>query len=528
MSNDILYGSEAREKMLAGVNKLADAVRGTLGPAGRYVLLHVKKDKYHPLATNDGVTIAESIEFEDHFENMGAQLVKKVASRTNDMAGDGTTTATILAQAIIAEGHRNVMAGAEPLAIKRGIQGAGDVAAKAIAELAQPADTREALERVAVISSEDPEIGKLVADAYDAVGTGATVTMEESGDLTTSLRIVEGMQINQGFLIPQMAEDLEHMTLELENVAVLVCDSKITDTKAFLNIMEQVVSAGKSLLVIADELDRKVLGTLMYNIAHGAIKGVAINPPGFAEIRKEYLDDIALYTGAAFISHDLFGYNLSDVTFDMLGSAEKVRVELKNTAIVGGGGDPEAIANRIADLRRRADDETDSFDRVRLVERLSYLDAGVGLIRVGGATESEVREKRMRVEDAINAARAAAAEGVVPGGGSTYLDVIPVVQKYVDTLEGDEATGARIVLRALEAPARQIAENSDIEGDIAIAKIRELGTGYGYNASTGEYCDMVKAGIIDSAKVSRLALECAISASSVLLTTETGVAEMAV
>ena len=525
MANDILYGSDARERMLAGVNKLADAVRGTLGPAGRYALLYAKKDRYYPLPTNDGVTIAESIEFEDRFENMGAQLVKKVASHTNDLAGDGTTTATILAQYILNEGHRNVMAGAEPLAIKRGIQGAGEVAAKAIAEIAQPADTREALERVAVISAEDAEIGKLVADAYDAVGTDATVTMEESGDMTTSLRIVEGMQINQGFLIPQMAEDLEHMTLELENVAVLVTDAKISDSRAFLSIMEQVVSAGKSFLVIADEMDKKCLGTLMYNIAHGAIKGAAINPPGFAEIRKEYLDDIALYTGATYISHDLFGYNLSDVTFDMLGSAEKVRIELKNTAIIGGGGDPDAIASRIGDLRRRADDTADQFDRVRLIERLSYLDAGVGLIRVGGATETEVREKRMRVEDAINAARSAAAEGVVPGGGATYLDILPQVQAYADSLEGDEATGARIVCKALEGPARQIAENSHIEGDIAINKIRSLGKGVGYNASTGEYCDMVKAGIIDSAKVSRLALECAISASSVLLTTETSVAE---
>ncbi len=526
MPNQILYGEDVRAKMLTGVNKLADAVRGTLGPAGRYVLVQQKKDKRHPLTTNDGVTIAEAIDLADPAENMGAQMLKKVASSANEYAGDGTTTATILAQTIIVEGNRNVMAGADPLAIKRGIQGAGDVATNAIAELAQPCDTRDTLEQVAVISSEDPLIGKLVADAYDAVGAGATVTMEDSGDLTTSLRIVEGMQINQGFLLPQMAEDLEHMTLELTDVCVLVTDEKITDTRAFLNIMEQVVSAGKALLVIADEMDRKALGTLMYNIGHGAIKGVAINPPGFAEIRKLYLDDIALYTGATLISRELFGYQLSDVTLDMLGTAEKVRVELKNTAIIGGGGDPDAIASRIGDLRRQAEDTTDEFDRVRLRERLSYLDAGVGLIRVGGASDAEVRERRLRVEDAINAARAAAAEGIVPGGGATYLDIIPQVREYAESLEGDEALGARIVLRALEQPVRQIAENSDIEGDIAIARIRELGSGYGYNASTGEYCKMIEAGVIDSAKVSRLALECAVSASSVMLTTETGVTEI--
>ena len=522
MARDIMYGSDIRSKMLEGVNHLADTVKTTLGPAGRYVLVQ-QKDKRHPLTTNDGVTIAEAIDLEDPAQNMGAQLIKKVASRTNEYAGDGTTTATILAQSIIAEGHKNVLAGAEPIAIKRGIQGAGKVAAEAIADMAVPADSSDMLQRVAAISANDEKIGQMVADAMEAVGPNSTIAMEESGGLETELRIVEGMQYNEGFKLTAMADDQEHLVTELEDVLILVTNEKIEDARAFLKILEAVVSSGKSFLIIADGFDQQSLGTLMLNIASGAIHAVATNAPGFAEGRQAYLEDIAIYTGATLIGKSMYGYTLSDVTLDMLGKAKKVRIEKDNTAIVDGQGDPTAIANRIEELRHLIADEHDAFERRRLTERLSYLDSGVGLIRIGGATEAEMKEIRLRVEDAINAARAAAAEGIVPGGGSTYLDIIPTVLAYAETLEGDERTGAMIVVRALEGPARQIAANSEVEPDVAISKIRELGPGYGFNARAREYVDMMKAGIIDSAKVSRMALECAVSASSVLLTTETGV-----
>lgn len=522
MARDIMYGTDIRSKMLDGVNRLADTVKTTLGPAGRYVLVQ-QKDKRHPLTTNDGVTIAEAIDLDDPAKNMGAQLIKKVASRTNEFAGDGTTTATILAQQIIIEGNKNVMAGAEPIAIKRGIQGAGAVAAQAITDIAIPADSKDMLQKVAAISANDEEIGQMVADAMEAVGPNSTIAMEESGSMKTELHIVEGMQYNEGFKITAMADDQEHLVTELEDVMILVTNEKIEDAQAFLRILEAVVSAGKSLLVIADGFDRQSIGTLMLNIASGAIHAAATNAPGFAEGRQAYLEDIAIYTGATLIGKSMYGYTLADVTLDMLGRAKKVRVEKDNTAIVDGQGDPAMIAARIEDLRRQANDEHDAFERRRLTERLSYLDAGVALIRIGGATEAEMKEIRLRVEDAINAARAAAAEGVVPGGGSTYLDIIPTVREWAEGLEGDERTGAMIVVRALEEPARTIAANSEVEPGVAIEKIRELGTGYGFNARKHEYVDMMKDGVIDSAKVSRLALECAISASSVLLTTETGV-----
>lgn len=523
MAKDIIYGEEARAKLLAGVDKLADTVKITLGPKGRNVLIN--KQFGSPLITNDGVTIAKEIELEDGVENMGAQVVKEVASKTNDVAGDGTTTATLLAQIIVREGFKNVAAGANPMELKKGIQGAVDVATKEIEKLSHAVETSEEIAQVGGISAADAEIGKLIAQAMEKVGKDGVITVEESKSTGTTLDVVEGMQFDRGYLSSYMVSDTDKMEAVMENPYILLTDKKISNIQELVPILEEIMKQGRKLLVVADEVEGEALATLVVNKLRGVLDVVAVKAPGYGDRRKQMLEDIAVLTGATVIATDL-GYELGEVTLDMLGTASTVKVDKDNTTIVSGGGDKKEIEARINSIKTQIEDTTSEFDKEKLQERLAKLSGGVAVIKVGAATETELKEKKLRIEDALNATKAAAQEGIVAGGGVCFVNVIPAVTKYVSGLEGDAKTGAAIIERALEEPIRQIAENAGLEGSVVVAEVKKAKKGFGLNAATEEYVDMIKAGIVDPAKVTRSALENAASASAMLLTTEAGIVDI--
>lgn len=520
MPKELKYDEEARRALEAGVNKLADAVRVTLGPRGRYVVLDKKFGS--PTITNDGVTIAKEIEVEDHFENMGAQLVKEVATKTNDVAGDGTTTATILAQAMIREGLRNVAAGANPLSLKRGIEKAVELAVKYIKDKAKEIESKEEIARVAAISAADETIGNLIADAMEKVGKDGVITVEESQALGTEVEVVEGLQFDKGYISPYMVTDTERMEAVLDEPYILIANQKISAVADLLPVLEKVMQAGKPILIIAEDVEGEALATLVVNKIRGTFTSVAVKAPGFGDRRKAMLQDIAIVTGGQMITEEL-GIKLEHVTLDMLGRARQVKVTKEETIIIDGQGKPEDIQGRINQIKAEIEQSDSEFDREKLQERLAKLAGGVAVIKVGAATETELKEKKHRIEDALSATRAAVEEGIVPGGGVVLVDAIPSIDK--SGLTGDELTGALIVERALEEPLRQIANNAGLEGSVVVEKVKHLKEGEGLNAVTGEYTDMVSAGIIDPAKVTRSALQNAASISSLILTTETVVAE---
>ncbi|MDO4176725.1 MAG: chaperonin GroEL [Bacillota bacterium] len=523
MAKELHYGEEARRALQAGVDKLADTVKITLGPKGRNVLL--AKTFGSPLITNDGVTIAREIELEDAVENMGAQVVKEVASKTNDVAGDGTTTATLLAQIIIREGFKNVAAGANPMVLKRGISGAVEVAVNEIGKLSKDVKTTEAIAQVASVSAADEEIGGLIAEAMDKVGREGVITVEESKTMGTTLEVVEGMQFDRGYFSPYMVTDTEKMEAVSENPYILITDKKISNIQELLPVLEQVVQAGRKLFIICDDLEGEALATIVVNKLKGVIDCVAVKAPGFGERRKAMMEDIAVLTGATVISEDL-GYELKETTLDMLGTAATVKVDKENTVIVGGGGSNKDIKERVAAIKSQIEQCVSDFDREKTQERLAKMAGGVAVIKVGAATETELKERKLRIEDALNATKAAVEEGIVAGGGVALANAIPAVKKYVDTLEGDAKTGGLIIVRALEEPVRQIAENAGYEGSVVVAQVMKSKKGTGFNASTEEYVDMIKEGIVDPAKVTRSALQNAASASAMLLTTEAGVTDI--
>ncbi|MBQ3321415.1 MAG: chaperonin GroEL [Firmicutes bacterium] len=523
MAKELHYGEEARRALQAGVDKLADTVKITLGPKGRNVLL--SKTFGSPLITNDGVTIAREIELEDAVENMGAQLVKEVATKTNDVAGDGTTTATLLAQVIIREGFKNVAAGANPMVLKRGIAGAVDVAVDEIARLSQEVSTSESIANVASVSAADEEIGGLIAEAMDKVGKDGVITVEESKSMGTTLDVVEGMQFDRGYFSPYMVTDTEKMEAVSENPYILITDKKITNIQELLPLLEQVVQAGRKLFIICDDLEGEALATIIVNKLKGVFDCVAVKAPGFGDRRKAMLEDIAVLTGATVISSDL-GYELKETTLDMLGTAATVKVDKENTVIVGGGGAPEDIEARVAAIKSQIEQTTSDFDREKTQERLAKMAGGVAVIKVGAATETELKERKLRIEDALNATKAAVEEGIVAGGGVALVNAIPAVAEYVEGLDGDAKTGGQIIVRALEEPVRQIAENAGYEGSVVVAQVKDSKEGVGFNAATEEYVDMIGAGIVDPAKVTRSALQNAASASAMLLTTEAGVTDV--
>ena len=523
MAKEIKYSEEARSKLLSGVDQLDDTVKITLGPKGRNVLLDKKFGS--PLITNDGVTIAREIELEDPFENMGAQLVKEVATKTNDVAGDGTTTATLLAQSIIREGFKNVAAGANPMLLKKGIQGAVDVAVEAIENIAIPVKGREEVAQVASISAGDEEIGDLIAEAMEKVGTDGVITVEESKSMGTTLEVVEGMQFDRGYLSPYMVTDTEKMEAVISDPYILITDKKISNIQEILPVLEQIVQQGKKLLIIAEDVEGEALATIVVNKLRGTFECVAVKAPGFGDRRKAMLEDIATLTGGKLISEEL-GYDLKEATLDMLGTAGTVKVNKEFTVIVNGAGDPKEIDARIKQIKAQIEDTTSDFDREKLQERLAKLSGGVAVIQVGAATETELKEKKLRIEDALNATRAAVEEGIVSGGGVAFVNVIPEVAKHIDSLEGDVKTGATIIMRALEEPVRQIATNAGLEGSVVVSKVKTEEVGVGLNAATEEYVNMIKAGIVDPAKVTRSALQNAASVSSMLLTTEAGVVDI--
>ena len=523
MAKELHYGEDARRALQAGVDKLADTVKITLGPKGRNVLL--SKTFGAPLITNDGVTIAREIDLEDAVENMGAQLVKEVATKTNDVAGDGTTTATLLAQIIIREGFKNVAAGANPMVLKRGIAGAVEVAVEEIKRLSKVVDTTEAIAQVASVSAADEEIGGLIAQAMDKVGREGVITVEESKTMGTELDVVEGMQFDRGYFSPYMVTDPEKMEAVLDNPCILITDKKISNIQEILPVLEQVVQAGRKLMIICDDLEGEALATIVVNKLKGVFDCVAVKAPGFGERRKAMLEDIAVLTGATVISEDL-GYELKETSLDMLGSAATVKVDKENTVIVGGAGAQEDIEERISAIKAQIEQTTSDFDREKTQERLAKMAGGVAVIKVGAATETELKEKKLRIEDALNATKAAVEEGIVAGGGVALVNAIPAVAKYVEGLDGDAKTGGAIIVRALEEPVRQIAENAGFEGSVVVAQIKESEDGVGFNASTEEYVDMIGAGIVDPAKVTRSALQNAASASAMLLTTEAGVTDI--
>ena len=523
MAKNIIYGEEERRLLQAGVDKLANAVKITLGPKGRNVLL--AKQFGTPLITNDGVTIAKEIELEDPTENMGAQVVKEVASKTNDVAGDGTTTATLLAQIIVKEGFKNVAAGANPMELKKGIQGAVDVAVKEIANNAQTVQTKDAIAQVGGISASDQAIGNLIADAMEKVGQDGVITVEESKSLGTTLEVVEGMQFDRGYLSPYMVSDTEKMEAVIENPYILITDKKISNIQDLVPLLEKIMQQGRKLLVIAEDVEGEALATLVVNKLRGVIDVVAVKAPGYGDRRKALLEDIAVLTGGTYISTDL-GYELKEVTPDMLGTAGTVKVDKEHTTIVGGAGDKEEIKARVAAIKSQAETTDSEFDREKLMERLAKLSGGVAVIRVGAATETELKERKLRIEDALNATKAAVEEGIVPGGGVALVNIIPAVSAYVQTLTGDVKTGAAIIERALEEPIRQIAENAGLEGSVVVAEVKKAPKGTGLNAATEEYVDMMSAGIVDPAKVTRSALQNAASASALLLTTEAGIVDI--
>ena len=519
-SKDLVYGEEARRKLQAGVDKLANTVKITLGPKGRNVLIN--KPFGAPLITNDGVTIAKEIYLKDVVENMGAQLVKEVATKTNDVAGDGTTTATLLAQEIIREGFKNVAAGANPMVLKKGIQGAVDVAVEAIKDIAKPVETKEAIEQVGTVSCSDPEIGALIAEAMEKVGHDGVITVEESKSLGTTLDVVEGLQIDRGFLSPYMVTDTDKMETVMDDAYILMTDKKIENIQELIPLLEQIMKAGKKLLIIADDIEAEALATLVVNKLRGTLSVVAVKAPLFGDRRKAMMQDIAIITGGQVISSEL-GTELKDATIDMLGRAQKVTVDKDHCTIVNGYGDPEEIKTRIATVRGEIENAKMDYDREKLEERLAKLAGGVAVIKAGAATETELKERKLRIEDALNATKAAVQEGIVSGGGVALVSIIPKVHKYVETLSGDEKTGAKIIERALEEPIRQIAENAGLEGSVVVAEVKNQKDGFGFNAATEQYEDMFKAGIVDPAKVTRSALQNAASASAMLLTTESGI-----
>lgn len=520
MAKELHYGEDARRKLQAGVDKLADTVKITLGPKGRNVL--IDKAFGTPLITNDGVTIAREIELEDAVENMGAQLVKEVATKTNDVAGDGTTTATLLAQIIIKEGFKNVAAGANPMVLKRGIQGAVDVAVEEIKKLAMPVETKESVAQVAAVSAADEAIGNYIADAMEKVGRDGVITVEESRSLGTTLEVVEGMQFDRGYLSAYMVTDTEKMEAVIENPYILITDKKITAIQELVPILEEVMKSGRKLVIIADEIEGEALATLVVNKLRGVIDVVAVKAPGFGDRRKAMLEDIAILTGGTVISEEV-GYQLNEATVDLLGTAGTVKVNKEQTVIVNGNGDKEEIKARIASIKTQIDEQNSEFEVEKLHERLAKLSGGVAVIKVGAATETELKERKLRIEDALNATKAAVEEGIVPGGGTALANTIPAVTAYVETLTGDEKTGAAIIKRALEEPVRQIAENAGFEGSVVMAEVKASKAGVGFNAATEEYVDMIGAGIVDPAKVTRSALQNAASASAMLLTTEAGI-----
>ena len=523
MAKEIKYGAEARAALESGVNQLADTVRVTLGPKGRNVVLD--KSFGAPLITNDGVTIAKEIELEDAFENMGAQLVKEVATKTNDVAGDGTTTATVLAQAMINAGMKNLAAGANPIILRKGMKKATDCAVEAISKMSQKVNGKEHIARVAAISAGDDEVGQLVADAMEKVSGDGVITIEESKTMQTELDLVEGMQFDRGYISAYMATDMDKMEAVLDNPCILITDKKISNIQEILPLLEQVVQSGAKLLIIAEDVEGEALTTLIVNKLRGTFNVVAVKAPGYGDRRKAMLEDIAILTGGTVISSEL-GYELKDTTLDMLGHAKSVKVQKENTVIVDGEGEKEAIQSRIAQIKMQIEETTSDFDREKLQERLAKLAGGVAVIRVGAATETEMKDAKLRMEDALAATRAAVEEGIICGGGSAYIHAAKEVAKLAETMEGDEKTGANIVLKALESPLFHIAANAGLEGNVIINKVSESEAGVGFDALKEEYVDMVKAGILDPAKVTRSALQNATSVASTLLTTESVVANI--
>ncbi len=523
MAKEIKYGAEARAALESGVNQLADTVRVTLGPKGRNVVL----DKSYgvPLITNDGVTIAKEIELEDAFENMGAQLVKEVATKTNDVAGDGTTTATALAQAMVNAGMKNLAAGANPIILRKGMKKATDTAVEAIAKMSSKVNGKEHIARVAAISAGDEEVGQLLADAMEKVSGDGVITIEESKTMLTELDLVEGMQFDRGYISAYMATDMDKMEATLDNPYILITDKKISNIQEILPILEQIVQSGAKLLIIAEDVEGEALTTLIVNKLRGTFNVVAVKAPGYGDRRKAMLEDIAILTGGQVISSEL-GLELKDATMDQLGRAKSVKVQKENTVIVDGEGDKEAIQARISQIKKQIEETTSDFDREKLQERLAKLAGGVAVIRVGAATETEMKEAKLRLEDALAATRAAVEEGIISGGGSAYIHASKEVAKLADTLEGDEKTGAQIVLKALDAPLFHIAANAGLEGSVIINKVRESEVGVGFDALKEQYVNMVDAGILDPAKVTRSALQNATSVASTLLTTESVVANI--
>ena len=523
MAKEIKYGAEAREALGAGVNKLADTVRVTLGPKGRNVVLD--KSYGAPLITNDGVTIAKEIELEDPFENMGAQLVKEVATKTNDVAGDGTTTATVLAQAMIDEGIKNLAAGANPIILRRGMKKATDCAVEAIANMSSKVTGKDQIAKVASISAGDEEVGQLVADAMEKVSNDGVITIEESKTMKTELDVVEGMQFDRGYISAYMATDMDKMEAVLDNPYILITDKKISNIQEILPLLEQIVQNGAKLLIIAEDVEGEALTTLIVNKLRGTFNVVAVKAPGYGDRRKEMLKDIAILTGGQVISEEL-GLELKDATFEQLGRAKSVKVQKENTVIVDGEGPKDEIEARIAQIKAQIAETTSEFDKEKLQERLAKLSGGVAVIRVGAATETEMKENKLRLEDALAATKAAVEEGIIAGGGSAYIHASKEVAKLADTLSGDEKTGANLILKALEAPLYHIAHNAGLEGAVIINKVKESNVGTGFDALHEEYVDMVQAGILDPAKVTRSALQNATSVASTLLTTESVVANI--
>ena len=524
MAKQFKYGDDARKALKAGVDALANTVKITLGPKGRNVVLD--RPYGSPLVTNDGVTIAKDVVLSDPFENMGAQIIREVATKTNDVAGDGTTTASVLAQAIVKEGLKNVAAGANPMVLKRGIMKATEVAVEELKKISKEVEDKTAIAQVASISASDEKIGQLISDAMEKVGKDGVITIEEGKAMTTELNVVEGMQFDRGYVSPYLVTNTDKMSAELDNPVILITDKKISNIQELLPLLEQVLKNGLKLLIISDDIEGEALTTIIVNKLKGVFNVVAVKAPGFGDRRKAYLEDIAILTGGTYISSDL-GYELKDVTLDMLGRAKSVRVDKDNTTIVGGYGSQENIAARVASIRAQIAESTSEYDKEKLQERVAKLAGGVAVIGVGAATEVEMKEKKLRIEDALNATRAAVEEGIVAGGGTALLSIIPAVKKACAKLEGDEATGAKIVLRALEAPVRQIAANAGIDGGIVANTIMSAKkANYGYDAQKEVYCDMVKAGILDPTKVTRSALQNAASVASTLLTTESLVTDI--
>ena len=517
MAKEIKFGAEARAALEKGVNQLADTVRVTLGPKGRNVVL--AKPYGAPLITNDGVTIAKEIELEDGFENMGAQLIREVASKTNDVAGDGTTTATVLAQAMVNAGMKNLAAGANPIVLRKGMKKATDKAVEAIASMSKPVEGKEQIAKVAAVSSGDEEVGKLVADAMEKVSKDGVITIEESKTMKTELDLVECMQFDRGYISAYMATDMDKMEATLDNPYILITDKKISNIQELLPLLEQIVQSGSKLLIIAEDIEGEALTTLIVNKLRGTFSVAAVKAPGYGDRRKEMLQDIAILTGGQVISDEL-GLDLKEATLEQLGRAKSVKVQKESTVIVDGEGDKEAIKARVNQIKGQIEETTSEFDREKLQERLAKLAGGVAVVRVGAATETEMKEAKLRMEDALAATKAAVEEGIIAGGGSAYIHTTKVLQELVDTLEGDEKTGAQIIMKALEAPLFHIAANAGLEGSVIINKVKESEVGIGFDAYKEEYVDMVKAGILDPAKVTRSALQNATSVASTLLTTE--------